>query len=76
MMNLDITGKVCPFCVLEVDKAVKSLPAGETLVVRCDHAPAATASIPEYCEIKKLECTVNLAERGLWEITISKKSQS
>ena len=29
-MNLDITGKVCPFCVLSVDKALKTLPAGES----------------------------------------------
>ena len=71
-MNLDITGKVCPFCVLSVDKALKTLPAGESLVVLCDHAPAAIASIPEYCDIKKLNCAVNLKESGLWEITISK----
>lgn len=71
-MNLDITGKVCPFCVLEVDKALKTLPAGDILVVLCDHAPAATASIPEYSEIKGLKCDVTLKERGLWEITISK----
>lgn len=71
-MNLDIVGKVCPFCVLEIDKALKSLPNGEKLVVRCDHAPAATASIPEYCSIKKLQCTSELVENGLWEITISK----
>ena len=71
-MNLDITGKVCPFCVLSVDKALKTLPAGESLVVLCDHAPAATASIPEYCDIKKLNSAVNLKESGLWEITISK----
>ena len=71
-MNLDITGKVCPFCVLSVDKALKTLPAGESLVDLCDHAPAATASIPEYCDIKKLNCNVVLKESGLWEITISK----
>ena len=71
-MNLDITGKVCPFCVLSVDKALKTLPEGEELIVLCDHAPAATASIPEYCDIKKLNCNVVLKESGLWEITISK----
>lgn len=71
-MNLDITGKVCPFCVLEINKALKTVPENEKLIVRCDHAPAATASIPEYCSIKKLQCSVELIENGLWEITISK----
>lgn len=71
-MKLDITGKVCPFCVLSVDKEIKKLPEGEDLVVLCDHAPAATASIPEYCGIKKLECSTKMIENGLWEITISK----
>ena len=47
--KLDITGKVCPFCLLAVDKELKKLPSGAELVVVCDHAPAATASIPEYC---------------------------
>ncbi|MDO5845370.1 MAG: sulfurtransferase TusA family protein [Methanocorpusculum sp.] len=71
-MKLDIIGKVCPFCLLEVNKAVKSLPAGDELVVVCDHAPAATASIPEYCEKHKLSCSSKKVESGLWEITISK----
>lgn len=71
-MKLDITGKVCPFCLLSVDKELKKLPAGENLVVLCDHAPAATASIPEYCGNRKLACSSKMIENGLWEITISK----
>ncbi len=71
-MNLDITGKVCPFCLLAVNKAVKNLPSGDKLVVLCDHAPAATGSIPEYCTMNKLAFSSKLKENGLWEITISK----
>ncbi|HJJ44071.1 MAG TPA: sulfurtransferase TusA family protein [Methanocorpusculum sp.] len=71
-MKLDITGKVCPFCVLAVDKALKTLPSGDELVILCDHAPAATGSIQEYCEIKKLDCNATLIENGLWEISITK----
>ena len=44
--ELDITGKVCPFCLLAVRKAVGPMKPGEELVVRCDHPPAATESIP------------------------------
>ncbi|HJK79097.1 sulfurtransferase TusA family protein [Methanocorpusculum vombati] len=70
--TLDITGKVCPICLLTVDKELKKLSSGEDLVVVCDHAPAATASIPEYCGDRHFGCSVKLIENGLWEITITK----
>lgn len=72
MTKLDITGKVCPFCLLSVDKELKKLPSGAELVVVCDHTPAATASIPEYCGDRNFGCNVRLIENGLWEITITK----
>ncbi|MDV0440832.1 sulfurtransferase TusA family protein [Methanorbis furvi] len=70
--KLDITGKVCPICLLAVDKELKKLSSGEELVVVCDHAPAATASIPEYCENRNHRCSVKMIENGLWEISITK----
>ena len=70
--KLDITGKVCPMCLLTVDKKLKTLSSGEDLVVVCDHAPAATASIPEYCKDRNFGCSVTMIENGLWQITISK----
>ncbi|MDR3101799.1 MAG: sulfurtransferase TusA family protein [Methanocalculaceae archaeon] len=45
---MDITGKVCPFCVLSVDQKMKNMPAGSTLVIICNHDPATTDSVPEY----------------------------
>lgn len=70
--KFDITGKVCPFCVLSVDQRMKNLPAGETLIVICDHGPAATGSIPEYASQKGWKSSVEKVGNGIWEITITK----
>ncbi|MDR0980788.1 MAG: sulfurtransferase TusA family protein [Methanocalculaceae archaeon] len=70
--KLDITGKVCPFCVLSVDQKMKNMPSGSTVTVLCDHGPAATGSIPEYANQKGWKSEVKLIENGLWEITITK----
>ncbi|HJK01229.1 MAG TPA: sulfurtransferase TusA family protein [Methanocorpusculum sp.] len=70
--TLNITGKVCPICLLTVDREMKKIPIGDELVVLCDHAPAATASIPDYCKEKNYRWDVKLIENGLWEITITK----
>lgn len=71
--NLDITGKVCPICLLAVKKKLKSMNSGDMLIVKTDHPPAANENIPtamrkdgNLCETKKLE-------PGLWELTIKKK---
>ncbi|MDV0443634.1 sulfurtransferase TusA family protein [Methanorbis rubei] len=70
--KLDITGKVCPFCVLSVDQKLKTMQTGDTLTVLCDHGSAATGSIPEYAEMKGWKSSVKLIEHGLWEIIITK----
>ena len=44
--NLDITGKICPFCLLLVKKKLQTLSLGDILTVQCDHPPAATETIP------------------------------
>jgi TusA-related sulfurtransferase len=71
--NLDITGKVCPFCVLEVKKALDTLGSGDELVVSCDHPPAATTTIPQFARDIGMACAVNKAAPGLWELRLTKK---
>ena len=48
--TLDITGKVCPYCVLAVQKSVTDMKPGDELVVTCDHPSAATSSIPQFAQ--------------------------
>ena len=46
--TLDITGVVCPFCVLRVRTAMEQVKDGDELMVISDHPPAAKDSIPAY----------------------------
>jgi TusA-related sulfurtransferase len=71
--NLDITGKVCPYCLLAVQKASAALTPGDVLVVSCDHVPAATMTIPQYAADNTMACDVKKPAPGLWEIRLTKK---
>jgi len=71
--NLDITGKVCPFCVLETKKVLDTLSPGDVLVVSCDHPPAATVTLPQFAADCRMACDVKKAGPGLWEIRLTKK---
>jgi len=71
--TLDITGKVCPFCLLETKKVLDGLQPGDVLEVSCDHPPAATITIPRFAEMGGMPVEVKKISSGLWEISITKK---
>ncbi|MEI7433543.1 MAG: sulfurtransferase TusA family protein [Methanomicrobiales archaeon] len=70
--NLDITGKVCPYCLLVVQKQVKVMKQPDELVIKCDHPPTATTSIPQFARDNNLNCEVSKISSGLWEIRLKK----
>jgi len=70
--TLDITGVVCPFCVLQVKSAIDRLSTGDELKVICDHPPAAKDSIPAFVSMNGWKCTIHTIEPGLWELNIKK----
>jgi TusA-related sulfurtransferase len=71
--NLDITGKVCPYCLLAVQKSAATLNPSEELVITCDHPPAATNSIPQFAEETGMIIKTKKISSGLWEIRLTKK---
>jgi TusA-related sulfurtransferase len=71
--TLDITGKVCPYCLLAVQKTAAALQPGDVLVVTCDHPPAAITTIPQFAAENNLACTSRKTASGLWEITLVKQ---
>jgi TusA-related sulfurtransferase len=71
--KLDITGKVCPYCVLAIQKSVTGLQYGDELLVTCDHPSAATSSIPEYARTAGFALESKKLSSGLWELRLTKK---
>ena len=71
--NLDITGKVCPYCVLAIRKSVADIKPGDELVVTCDHPSAATSSIPEFARTAGFAFESKKLSSGLWELRLVKK---
>ncbi|MHA1473780.1 MAG: sulfurtransferase TusA family protein [Promethearchaeota archaeon] len=72
-IKLDITNKVCPFCLLLVKKMLVTLNKEDILIVKCDHPPAATDTIPYAMEKANYPCETKKLEPGLWELRIIKK---
>ncbi|MHA1718478.1 MAG: sulfurtransferase TusA family protein [Promethearchaeota archaeon] len=72
-VKLDITSKVCPFCLLLVKKQLAILNKEDILIVKCDHPPAATDTIPYAMEQANYPLKSVELEPGLWELTIIKK---
>lgn len=70
--RLDLTGKVCPFCVLSVQKESEKLSQGDILIITCDHPPAAQESIPLYCRNNGMEVASKKISSGLWQIRCTK----
>jgi TusA-related sulfurtransferase len=71
--TLDITGKVCPYCTLAVQKSVTDLKPGDELVVTCDHPSAATSSIPQFAKDAGFALESKKISPGLWELRLTKK---
>ena len=70
--QLDLTGKICPYCLLFVKKKLALVDPRDILIVICDHPPAATDTIPR--AMKKAGNRVESMEltTGRWELTIHK----
>lgn len=49
---IDISGKICPYTVMETRDTLKTMEAGQVLEVITDYKPAATESIPNFCKKK------------------------
>jgi TusA-related sulfurtransferase len=71
--NLDLTGKVCPYCLLAVQKESKRMNPLDELVITCDHPPAATESIPWFARESGFEIESRKTGPGLWEILLRKR---
>jgi TusA-related sulfurtransferase len=71
--TLDLTGKVCPYCLLAVQKESNKMNPSDELVITCDHPPAATESIPLFARDSGFEIESKKVTSGLWEILLRRR---
>ena len=69
--EIDLTGRVCPYPVVEVVRAVERMDFGETVRFLVDD-PLAVKSIPE--ELEEIEdARVSISkERGVWLVVVER----
>lgn len=70
--DLNIRGLHCPYALLEVKKALKTVDDGKVLKVISDERHAVLKSIPNFCRLKKLEYEIFDIEIELWHVFIRK----
>jgi tRNA 2-thiouridine synthesizing protein A len=70
--TIDIRGQICPYTLIETRDALKTLGAGQVLEVICDYEPAATMTIPHFCEKKRYPLQVVRDGPDLWHLYIRK----
>lgn len=68
--QLDVRGEICPYPMMQASQALKKLPAGETLEVLTDHAPA-LSTIPWEAAKHGFQASIARAATSEWRITLT-----
>lgn len=70
---INISGKICPYTVMETRDILKTMEAGQVLEVLSDYKPAATESIPNFCRKKNYPVEVIENGDGSFRLLIKKE---
>ncbi|MBU1262308.1 sulfurtransferase TusA family protein [bacterium] len=70
---INISGKICPYTVMEARDALKEMESGQVLEVISDYKPAATESIPNFCKKKNYPFEVIDNSDGTFRLLIKKE---
>jgi len=70
--QLDITGKMCPYTLMDTRDKLKELTQGEVLEVLVDFEPAAMMTIPNFCAKKGYPFQTIADGEGRWRLRIER----
>ncbi len=70
--TVDICGQFCPYTLIQTRDALKKMEKGQVLEVLCDYEPAATETIPNFCEKKGYPLESIQESPGLWKLRIER----
>jgi tRNA 2-thiouridine synthesizing protein A len=70
-MELDVRGEMCPYPAMKAKDALKKLPAGATLDVLTDHAPA-LSTVPWEGAKLGFTSSIDITGSGQWRIRLER----
>ena len=70
--QLDITGKMCPYTLIDTRDKLKELTRGEVLEVLVDFEPAAMMTIPNFCAKKGYPFQTIADGENRWRLRIER----
>ncbi len=70
--KIDIRGLICPYTLMQTRDKLKTMSQGQVLEVLCDYEPAATQTIPAFCEKKGYPLDMSQSADSLWQLRIKK----
>ncbi len=70
--ELNIRGVHCPYALIEVKKALRTIDDGKVLKIVSDERTATLRSIPNFCRLKGLEFEIVDVEIELWHVFVRK----
>jgi TusA-related sulfurtransferase len=70
--ELDVRGFTCPGPLVETRKKLKKMTAGQTLLIRGDHAPS-KKEVPDTLTELGHEVISVTEEAGTWEVVVKKR---
>lgn len=70
--QIDITGKICPYTLIDTRDAMKQMKQGEVLEVVVDFEPAAMVTIPNFCAKKGYPFQTFVNDGVGWRIRIER----
>ncbi|HEY3111915.1 MAG TPA: sulfurtransferase TusA family protein [Chloroflexota bacterium] len=73
--SIDVRGEICPYPMMKASEALKKLPAGETLEVLTDHAPALT-TIPWEAAKHGYRAAIERAGSAEWRVTLAPAAET
>jgi tRNA 2-thiouridine synthesizing protein A len=68
--EIDVRGEICPYPMMKASEALKKLPAGESLEVLTDHAPALT-TIPWEAAKHGFRAAIERVGTAEWRVTLN-----
>ncbi len=70
---VDSLGEMCPIPIIKAEKKLKTLEAGEILILETDHSCSIQSVTGHFEKKYGYPCTIVEVEEGIWQIEITKK---